>query len=354
VKLDPPKDHSCCDSSSEHPQKKTLFFNPLLLVTICLIALILLSYYFSSLIPFRRTLVFYFRKMWWAIALGLLLGGIVDYFVPKKYISKYLARTEKKTIFISVGCGLLMSACSHGILALAIELHKKGASGPAVVSFLLASPWTNLPITLLLVSFFGWRGLLIITSAVVVAILTGLIFQVLGKKGWIECNPNTVAVEPDFSIAHDVMRRFKNFVFTWDSIKKGSQGVFAGAASLARMVLFWILLGAILASLTSAFVPEAFFKNYLSPTTLGLFLTMVFAAILEVCSEGTAPLAFELYRQTSAFGNVFAFLMGGVVTDYTEIGLIWANLGKKTALWMVGVTIPQVVLIAWLFNVFLN
>ena len=118
------------------------------------------------------------------------------------------------------------------------------------------------------------------------------------------------------------------------------------------MVMGWVLIGMVLASLASAFVPESFFDRFLGPTTFGLLITIVIATILEVCSEGTAPLAFEIYRQTGAFGNVFAFLMGGVVTDITEIGLIWSNLGKKTALWMLAVTIPQVFCFGWLFNTF--
>jgi len=64
---------------------------------------------------------------------------------------------------------------------------------------------------------------------------------------------------------------------------------------------------------------------------------------MEVCSEGTAPLAFEIFRQTGALGNSFVFLMAGVVTDYTEIGLVWQNIGKKAAIWLPLVTIPQVI-----------
>jgi uncharacterized membrane protein YraQ (UPF0718 family) len=48
-----------------------------------------------------------------------------------------------------------MSVCNHGILAIAMQLHKKGASTPAVIAFLLASPWANFPLTLMLIGFFG-------------------------------------------------------------------------------------------------------------------------------------------------------------------------------------------------------
>jgi hypothetical protein len=42
--------------------------------------------------------------------------------------------------------------------------------------------------------------------------------------------------------------------------------------------------------------------------------------------------------------------MAGVVTDYTEIGLLWHNLGKKTAIWLPLVTVPQVIILGFLAN----
>ena len=81
-------------------------------------------------------------------------------------------------------------------------------------------------------------------------------------------------------------------------------------------------------------------------------ITLGLATILEVCSEGTSPLAFTIYRETGAFGNAFVFLMGGVVTDFSEIGLVWKNLGHRTTLWMVAISLPQVILLGWMFNKF--
>ncbi|NND78043.1 MAG: ATPase, partial [Flavobacteriales bacterium] len=70
-------------------------------------------------------------------------------------------------------------------------------------------------------------------------------------------------------------------------------------------------------------------------------------------SEGSAPIAFEIFKQVGTLGNPFVFLMAGVVTDYTEIGLIWTNIGKRTAIWLPLITVPQVMIIAYLFNQFL-
>ncbi len=342
---------ACCEKQKN--QKKGFWFlNPAALVYAVTGGLFVLSYFLSPLHPFRHTFLFYAAKMWWAILLGFFLGGIIDYFVPKEYVSKYLAEPRKRTIFLSVCLGLLMSACSHGILALAIELHKKGASGAAVISFLLASPWANLPVTFLLIGFFGWKGLLIICAACFVALTTGLLFQLLAKRGWVESNPHSIQVDQNFSVSADILKRFKNYRSGVQTVLNDFKGVLKGSYELTQMVAFWIVIGVLLAALTSAFVPKNFFAHYFGASLLGLLMTVLVATILEVCSEGTSPLAFELYRQTGAFGNAFAFLMAGVVTDYTEIGLIWTHLGKRSALWMLTLALPQVILIALSFNIF--
>ena len=137
-------------------KQKSLFKNKLFIIVSLSTLSILASLFIPFLEPFRRIFLTYLRKIWWAIALGLLLGGIIDHYIPREYISKILSHKRPSTIFNSVLLGFLMSACSHGILALSIQLHKKGASNPAVVSFLLASPWANFAITLMLISFFGF------------------------------------------------------------------------------------------------------------------------------------------------------------------------------------------------------
>ncbi len=43
--------------------------------------------------------------------------------------------------------------------------------------------------------------------------------------------------------------------------------------------------------------------------------------------------------------------MAGVVTDYTEIGLLWHNVGKRVAIWLPIVAVPQVILLGISANI---
>jgi len=344
-----PQESGCC-----HQKPKSFWDSKLFLVSALTLVLIFLSFFFTPLESFRKVLFHYLNSIWLAVLLGLFLGGIIERYIPKEYVSKVLARKSPLTIFNAVFLGFLMSACSHGILALSIQLHKKGASNPAVVSFLLASPWANFAVTMMLVSLFGLKGVLIIASAVMIAINTGLIFMFLENKGLIEQNKNIVAVTQDYSMLKDFRLRLGRYKFNRASLLADFKGVVFGMSALAEMVLGWIILGVLLASLAGAFIPAHFFHRFMGPTFIGLGVTLVLATVIEVCSEGSSPLAFEIFRQTRALGNSFVFLMAGVATDYTEIGLLWSNLGRRVALWMPLVAVPQVLALGYIFNLLLK
>ncbi|MFC2091595.1 permease [Elusimicrobiota bacterium] len=340
-----------CNSCSSI-NKKNWYSNKVTIISAILLFMVMGSGFLDFLIPFKNSLFLYLGKIWWAVLLGLVLGGVIDHFIPREYISHVLSKPRKRTVFYAAVLGFLMSACSHGILAISIELYKKGASVSAVIAFLLASPWANIPLTLMLVSFFGLEALYIILSAMIVAVITGFVYQFFESTGIIDKNPNSVEVKDDFSIFADIKRRVEDTSIDTQMIIRGINGVARGAVSLSNMVLWWILLGIGLASLTAAYVPSHIFHNYMGASFLGLMATLALATVLEVCSEGTAPLAFEIYRNTQALGNVYVFLMGGVVTDYTEIGILWSNINKKTAVLLPLITVPQVVVLGVLGNIF--
>ena len=345
-----------CPSCAVHT-KKPWYKERLYIITIITVILVIVSYFITILNPFFDAFLDYLKLIWWAILLGFLIGGIIDYFVPRAYIEKYLSRHRKRSIIYSIIFGFLMSACSHGILAIAIALYKKGASTSSVVAFLLASPWANLPITVLLFGFFGLKAALIVISAIFIALTTGIIFLQLEKRGLVECDKcklgEDVEVLKDFSIIKDIKRRWNNYEFNKKNNIAAIKGTIQGSWALTKMVMWWLIIGMLLAAIARAYIPHELFKQYMGPTFLGLLVTLFFATIIEVCSEGSSPLAFEIYSKSGAFGNSTIFLLSGVITDVTEIGLIWSNIGKKAAIWLPIITVPQALFVGYLFNIFL-
>ena len=119
------------------------------------------------------------------------------------------------------------------------------------------------------------------------------------------------------------------------------------------MVLRWLLFGVVLAAGIRALIPADVFADWFGPTLLGVLLTVIAATIIEVCSEGSVPIAADLVTRASAPGNGFTFLMAGAATDYTEIMSLKDTTGSwKLALMLPILAVPQTLFIAVLLNAF--
>ena len=339
---------TCCG-----PTQRRWYQRPLCVITSIVFLLVYTASFFEATNPIWKTFLTYFSMMWWALGLGVLLGGIIDRFLPQTHIRYFLARHKKRTILYAVLLGFLMSVCSHGILAIAAELYKKKACPSSIIALLLAAPWSNMSITLLLIAFFGLKAFIIIGISICVAIVTGLCFQVLETKGLIgEHHPHGDEEAPE-SLLQDFKQRWSQYTLSKSQLLVDIKVIWQAMKNLFDMVGWWVVLGMLLASLAAFLVPHGFMAQYMGPSLLGLLTTLGLATVVEVCSEGTAPLAFELYQQTHAFGNVLVFLMAGVATDYTEIAVLWSVMGKRVALWMVALTVPQIVAWGYVVNLWL-
>lgn len=337
-----PSTPDCC----RHRRKSKLPepFYLILIVTMLVLAanMILTAAGYHFLVPVVDKFLSYLGKTWWAIGIGLVIGGLVDALIPAALMARLLAN-GKKSIPLAVGLGFLASACSHGIMAIAVSLYKKGASTASTLAFLLAAPWANLAITLLLFSLFGVRALLIVGGALAVAVISGLAFSYLEEKGMIEQGK-----------AYQSNLKEEKIKWVWPGWQPLARQVGREAWGLAKSVGWWVLLGFLLASVLGTFLPESMMSRYFGPSIFGLVATLALASVIEICSEGTAPLAFELFEKTRAFGNAFVFLQAGVVTDLTEIGLIWTNIGKKAAIALLLTGIPLILAIGMLYNSFIR
>lgn len=288
------------------------------------------------------------NKIWIGIIIGIVSVGLLGQ-IPREFIISVLGRGGSlKGILRATLAGLFLDICNHGILMVGMKLYKKGASIGQVVAFLVASPWNSFSLTIVLFMLIGlpWT-LAFIGLSLLIAIITGLFFDYLVKESFIPANPNAVDLTDDFDLLREIKQSISRTKVSPLLVKK----VLVEGLRDSQMVLKWIFLGLILAGIIRIiFSPESF-ASYFGPSLGGLGLTILAATILEVCSEGSAPIAADLLTRAGAAGNSFAFLMTGVSTDYTEImSLKDTTKSWKIALFLPLITVPQVVLISWLIN----
>jgi len=288
--------------------------------------------------------------IWWGVAIGILMVAILSK-VPKEFVVSILGNGNGLSgkVRATIG-GVLLDLCSHGILMVGSQLYRRGASSGQVMAFLIASPWNSLSLTIILISLIGvfWT-LSFILFSLIIAIITGVIFDKFVEKGILPDNPNKIDLPEGFNFLLEAKKGLKrvdyNTKFFFEMLTSGIKE--------SRIVIKWILFGTILAGLVRAFIDANSFQTFFGPTLAGLGLTVAIATILEVCSEGSTPIAADILTRAKAPGNSFAFLMTGVSTDYTEIMILKDTIKSwKTALFLPLITVPQVIFISWLINQF--
>lgn len=289
-----------------------------------------------------------FNKMWWGLVLGILAVGLLGW-VPREWVAAVLGKPGTLSgILRAMGAGLILDLCNHGILLVAMKLYERGASYGQTVAFLIASPWNSLSLTLILVALVGWKwtAVFVVLSAVI-AVVSGLVVELMVKMGRIPANPNQANLPEGFRLWPEVSSVVRKAKLSHTLLGR----MLRAGLSESTMILRWIFFGTVLAAAIRAFVPQEVFGQWFGPTLMGVLLTLVAATVMEVCSEGSSPIAADLVTRAAAPGNGFAFLMAGAATDYTEIMALKETTGSwKMAFVLPLLTLPQVVVVAWVIN----
>lgn len=290
------------------------------------------------------------NKMWWGLLAAIVFVGLLER-VPREIVTSALGRGNTvRGVLRATFAGVLLDLCSHGILMVGTKLYERGASLGQVIAFLVASPWNSLSLTIIMVTLIGLQWTLVyIFLSLLIGLISGLIFDHLVARGRLPENP---AKLEDLQ-AKPVLPAIKALIGTAQITPRGIVAVLWDGLKDSRMVFRWLFFGLVLATLIRALVPMDTYETLFGPTALGLLLTLLAATIIEVCSEGSTPIAADLVTRAGAPGNGFTFLMAGIATDYTEI-MILRDLTKswKIALFLPLVCVPQVLVLGWLLNQF--
>ena len=321
-------------------------------------AVILISYLAAFVLPHDAALGFgvfthgvqeMMNLMWWGVLLGMLAVGLIDR-VPRQFVIGIIGRDQgAQSLVRAVLAGVLLDLCNHGVLMVGAKLYERGASLGQVFAFLIASPWNSLSLTIIIGVLMGWEWMAVfLVASLIIAFATGLVVEALERRGHVKPNPNREDLPTDFHVWREAKKGLRATRFDAAFV----QDIMRRSVTASRMVLRWLFFGVVLAALIQATVPTEIFETWFGATVLGLLTTLIAATIIEVCSEGSVPIAADLMTRAAAPGNAFTFLMAGVATDYTEILVLREVTGRlKAALLLPLLTVPQVLVIGWALNV---
>lgn len=255
------------------------------------------------------------------IALGAVIAGILEVFIPQRYVLRLIPKN--RSLAIAVGCllGLPFPMCECGILVIMRRLIRKGVPLSVGVSYMLAGPIINGVVMLsTAVAFAGWKepylgGLgmmgLRMAGGFLVAFGTGLIVEWQHRK------------HGDALLAPSLLADVKKGQADEEEEAKGARpSLLRRVGNVAETALHdfvdvtvYLIIGALIA----AFVRQLLNREELEQIAHGypvltIVLMMGLAVLLCLCSEADAFVARSFVElQPSA---VFSFLVLGPMLDF--------------------------------------
>ncbi len=296
----------------------------------------------------------FFWKAGWAFVLGYGISGMIQAFVPKQRLTRYMGDAGPKSVALATGFGAASSSCSFAALAAARSLVLKGAHFVAAIAFMFAS--TNLVIELgiLILIFLGWPFLVaeIVGGLLLIAISTTLV-RWTGPREWLDAAREKVERESDAEEED----------FDWRTRIASARGWrLVGWRFVSDWKMVWeeILIGFTVAGFMAVFVPGSVwaalfltgFEGQLPAWLIALENALVgplVAASTFIGSMGNIPLATVL----NANGVLFAGIMAFIYSDLMVPPLVSINAkyyGWRVALYIAGVMYASIVATALLLD----
>ncbi len=255
------------------------------------------------------------------LLLGFLLAGITHAFFPREWIKTHLngsglVQSIKASIF-----GVPLPVCSCGIIPLAKELKKSGASNPGVASFLASTPQTGVDSIAATAGLMGWPFALL---RVVVAFVSGIsIGTTIGavEKSLGQSNAQLPTASKDPQKSRSIWSILHYSLIELPSDIRNS-----------------LTLGLLIAALISVILPDFTSVSVSQSNWLSYFGVMALAIPLYVCSTGSIPIAIALITSGLSPGAALIFLVAGPATNIVTIVTMGDIIGwRNTFIYLFGV-----------------
>jgi len=321
------------------------------------------------------------------LLLGLLVAGIMHELVPVSLLQKHMGKNSIGAVVKSAFIGAPLPLCSCGVIPAALGLRRSGASKPATVSFLVATPETGVDSVSVSYALLGPVFAIVRPiAAIVSAIYAGLIIKVFDKADVLTTQQPVMAETEQDSCCSASAKPEKeaccnneqlvmitvvdNTNSTAPSLEQGSccspapaistssccssqtpepeetaccdststqtslpsrlSAMFSYASGqLLSDITLWLLIGLALAAAIQTWVPTSFLTQWGD----GFVAMLVMALIgipMYICATASTPVAVGFLAAGLSPGAILVFLLAGPATNISTMGMINRELGRRS------------------------
>ncbi|MDR9401238.1 MAG: SO_0444 family Cu/Zn efflux transporter [Psychroflexus sp.] len=258
------------------------------------------------------------------LLLGFLIAGLLNGFFNKEWVQKHVGKPGWKSTLKAAMFGIPLPLCSCGVIPTGVSINQRGASKGATVSFLISTPQTGIDSILITYSLMGWAFAIF---RPIIALVTGIFGGLVIDKQQIDQSYSNKQDSCSTDNCGDDCETES------DENKSWFQKIFVYAfGTFLKDISRWLILGIVLATFITLFVPDSLFTNYLNEPWLNMLLVLVASIPLYICATSSVPIAAALLMKGISPGAAIVFLMAGPATNMATLTVLWRSLGKRTTL----------------------
>lgn len=269
------------------------------------------------------------------ILLGFLIGGILHVFVPERTLLRHLSGNGMGTVVKAAAVGIPLPLCSCGVLPTAVSLKRQGASNAATTSFLIATPQTGVDSIMATYSLLGPAFAITRPIAALVCAFFG--GMAVGKFDDDKTSDTKAAINA-------------TIVQSSPFYKKIFGSVRYGFVDMIDSIGKWLVIGLVVATLITVFVPDSWFVGLRQYPLAAMLLVVLIAVPMYVCATGSIPIALSLMMKGLTPGVAFVLLMAGPAANFASLIILKRTMGKRTTV----IYVASVTLTALLFGVIID
>ncbi|MEO6053845.1 MAG: permease [Chthoniobacterales bacterium] len=281
--------------------------------------------------------------------LGTILSGLIDQFLPARFMAKILPKNPVAAIFLSGALGMIFPMCECGIVPVIRRLISKGLPVSCAMAYMLAVPIVNPIVAVSTYMAFRGQGAM---EMMTLRLIVGYIVAVLAAFV-INRIPIRHVLRPELlaqiqkkptnnsEIAVDALGMPKSPTLGKGSMITRLGGALGVAVNDFLDVCFYFVIGASVAAVFNTGVNQDFLAPLANNPPLATVSLMGLAAILSLCSTSDAFIAATLINFPAV--AKLAFLTFGPMMDLKLIFIYSAAFKKRFVL---GLAIGLFVVIA--------
>ncbi|MDJ0622143.1 MAG: permease [Desulfocapsaceae bacterium] len=279
--------------------------------------------------------------------IGTLIGGVIEVFVPIALIDRFFGKGKTQGVFLAGGLGLLFPTCECAIVPIVRRLILKGISIPAAVCFMLSGPIVNVIVawSTAVAYTYNWKMVLLrISCGYVVAVLIGLVLSRFA-------NPQKLILD---NVAEQSFRGCGcgDEEFQKSRIWSKLLHAIGHARDDFLQVGKYLVIGAFIAAFIRTVTPVTSFAGLAESPWIVIFVMMVMAVLMNLCSEADAFIAAS-FRWLIPGSAQLGFMVLGPMLDLKLVLMYLSVFRKRTIALLAVLTFGVVYSLMLLIEIFL-